>query len=102
MTAALEALSSVAPTTRHALYLLYVLAVFVLALETQVHPAVYAAVGAFLIWIGASGCGEDEWVASGNFGPGWVRRCARIGDVHSLYPLLWAGGGGCGNTRPPQ
>ncbi len=38
-----------APTARHALHLLYVIAVFVLALEAQVDPSVYAAVGGLLV-----------------------------------------------------
>ena len=37
--------ASAASTTRHALYLLYVLAVFVLTLEAKVNPASVAAVG---------------------------------------------------------
>ena len=48
---------SVATAAPHALYLLYVLAVFVLALEAQVDPAVYAAVGGLFVvggnlWVG--------------------------------------------------
>ena len=65
----LELLGGRAPTARDALYLLDVLAVQVLALEAQVHPALVAAVGCFL------------------FG-GWVRWCARIAMGHLECTLL--------------
>jgi hypothetical protein len=43
---------SVAPTARHALHYLDVLAALLLALEAEVHPAVIAAVGCVLVGAG--------------------------------------------------
>jgi hypothetical protein len=49
---------AVATTTMHPLYLLYVLTVFILTLKAQVHPALYAAVGSFVVEVGA----RNRWV----------------------------------------
>jgi hypothetical protein len=87
-TAAELGVDAVAPTARHALYLLYVLAVFVLTLEAKIDPAFVTAVGGLVgrnLWIGLPYNGVAGHWSSASFG---LRPGDEFADRSGLFAFL--------------